>query len=182
MWIIDWEKSIFIQLSLHLACKYASIFAHGHVHVPRSELWTSRNRQCPRASNYTSMFLHQMEVFVIIILQIFLQCIRQNIYKQLIVYCISEFSMCLYQQKNIPFFCNNRKNLSQHEIKNKKKTFTVFDMSYFKLRHSQSHDVSRSILQRQNYLMDYNTDCKPPKILVCWWSCKCIRNNHHVAS
>ena len=54
-----------------------------------------------RASNYTSMFLHQMEVFVIIILQIFLQCIRQNIYKQLIVYCISEFSICLYQQKNI---------------------------------------------------------------------------------
>ena len=33
--------------------------------------------------------------------QIFLQCIRQNIYKQLIVYCISEFSICLYQQKNI---------------------------------------------------------------------------------
>ena len=43
----------------------------------------------------------------------------------------------------------------------------VFDMSYFKLRHSQSHDLSRSILHRQNYLMDYNTDCKPSKILAC---------------
>ena len=101
MWIIDWEKSIFIQLSLHLACKYASIFVYGHVHVPRSELWTSRNRQCPRASNYTSMFLHQMEVFVIIIIHIFLQCLRQNIYKQLIVYCISEFFIRLYEQNNI---------------------------------------------------------------------------------
>ena len=74
-----------------------------------------------------------------------------------------------------PFFCNNRRNLSQHEIKNKKKTSMVFDMSYFKLRHSQSHDVSRSILHRQNYLKDYNTDYKPSKILACWWLCKCIR-------
>ena len=70
-------------------------------------------------------------------------------------------------KKIFPFFCNNRKNLSQHEIQNKKKTFMVFDMSYFKLRHSQSHDLSRSILHRQNYLMDYNTDCKPSKILAC---------------
>ena len=85
-------------------------------------------------------------------------------------------------KKIFPFFCNNRKNLFQHEIKNKKKTFMVFDMSYFKLRHVQSHDVSRSILHRQNYLMHYNTDCKPSKILACWWSCKCIRKNHHVAS
>ena len=81
-----------------------------------------------------------------------------------------------------PFFCNNRRNLSQHEIKNKKKTSMVFDMSYFKLRHSQSHDVSRSILHCQNYLKDYNTDYKPSKILACWWLCKCIRKNHHVAS
>ena len=47
------------------------------------------------------MFLHQMEVFVIIIIHIFLQCIRQNIYKQLIVYCISEFFIRLYEQNNI---------------------------------------------------------------------------------
>ena len=92
-------------------------------------------------------------------------------------------SPCVFINKKIfPFFCNNRKNLSQHQIQNKKKTFMVFDMSYFKLRHSQSHDLFRSILHCQNYLMDYNTDCKPSKILACWWSCNCIGKNHHVAS
>ena len=30
-------------------------------------------------------------------------------------------------KKIFPFFCNNRKNLSQHEIQNRKKTFMVFD-------------------------------------------------------
>ena len=40
------------------------------------------------------------------------------------------------------FFCNNRRNLSQHEIKNKTKTLMAFDKSYFKLGHSQLHDVS----------------------------------------